>query len=257
MSETPKQKAMREAHNARVMAFTKRTDLASMSPREYADAYGECLRESNIEMLEGFERLGWMGPSGERHTAMRQAFSEYDFELVPKSGWQELLFELDLIFVQFDVPDTSKGYAQLKREVDACVAKLEALRTTFLEFNHNLDFTVAAMLSKAETNGHVQTADALIKSHKTVSAWLADNSQAPRWRDKTMRKSRVELATKLLTIFHSEFGQMPKPDGGSAHIAIEEANDWQRFFQACAFIRLEERETPDRQAILWEAYGNW
>ena len=50
---------------------------------------------------------------------------------------------------------------------------------------------------------------------------------------------------------------MPKPDGGSSHIPIEEANDRQRFFQACAFIRLEEVETPDRQAVLWEAFGNW
>jgi hypothetical protein len=243
--------------NKRVEAFASREDLHTLSPREHADAYAEALRPQNIDMLRGYETMGWMAPSAERHAAIRETFQEFGFELEPVSGWNNFLFELDLIFVQFDVPDTRKGYAQLKREVDACIAKLEALRTTFLDFNHNLDFTVAAMLSKAETNGHIQTVDALIKSHKTVSAWLADNGQSPRWREKTMRNTRVELATKLLTIFQSEFGKMPKPDGGSAHIPIQEANDWQRFFQACALIRLKERETPDRQAILWEAFGNW
>ncbi|MAP68227.1 MAG: hypothetical protein CL952_01740 [Erythrobacteraceae bacterium] len=257
MTESAGQKAKREAHNARVEAFSKRTDLVDLSPREYSDAYSECLRQSNIDMLEGFERLGWMTPKPERYAAMHDAFAEYNFEQIPKSGWDSLVFELDLIFVQFDVPDTSKGHAKLRREIETCVQKLKQIRETFFSFNHSTDFMWASMMSKAETNEHIPTIEALIKSHETVAQFLAERAQPPRWREKTLRKSRIELATKLLTIFEREFGQVPKPDGGSAHIPIADANNWQRFFQACAFIRLGERETPDRQSVLWEAYGNW
>lgn len=257
MTESAKQKAMREAHNARVLAFTERTDLADLTPREYSDAYGETLRQSNIEMREGFERLGWMAPRGERFEAMQEAFAEFHFDLSPAAGWTTLLNELDLVFVQFDVPDTSKGHAELRREVGVCIKKLKEIRSTFFTFNHSIDFMWAASMSKADANEHIATIETLIRSHETVAQFLDENKQSPRWRERTIRKSRVELATKLLTIFEREFGLMPKPDGGSAHIPIQEANAWQRFFQACAFIRLGERETPDRQAVLWEAFGNW
>lgn len=257
MKENAKRRAMLEAHNARVVAFTQRTDLADMTPREYADAHSATLRQSNIEMREGFERLGWMAPREVRFNAMREAFAEFQFALEPVTGWASLLDELDLIFVQFDVPDTSKGHADLHREVEACVKKLKEVREIFFSLNHSIDFTWAAWTSKANVNEHIPAIETLIRSHETVAQFLDEHKQAPRWREKTMRKSRIELATKLLTIFKREFGLMPKPDGGSAHIPIAEANEWQRFFQACAFIRLGERETPDRQAVLWEAIRNW
>lgn len=257
MKESAKQKAMSEAHNARVLAFTQRTDLADMTPREYSDAYGETLRQSNIEMREGFERLGWMAPRRDRFEAMREAFAEFHFDLEPEAGWTTLLDELDLIFVQFDVPDTSKGHAELRRDVEECIKKLTEIRSTFFSLNHSIDFMWAATMSKADANEHIPTIEALIRSHETVAQFLDEHKQAPRWRERTMRRSRVELATKLLSIFEREFGLMPKPNGGSAHIPIEDANEWQRFFQACSFIRLGERETPDRQAVLWEAFGNW
>ncbi|WP_301750367.1 hypothetical protein [uncultured Erythrobacter sp.] len=244
-------------HNAEIEAFSRRTDLGELSPREYADAYAKALRSQNIEMLTCFERMGLMAPMAARHARIRQAFVDFGFVLIPNSGWENFLFELDLIFVQFDVPDTRKGHAELRRDVDACIVKLEAVRAMLYEFNHSIDFSVAAMLSEAGTNGNIPMIEALIKSHETVSAWLAEHSQPPRWRGKTLRNTRIDLATKLLTIFHCEFGIAPKPDGGSAHVPIAEANEWQRFFQACAFVRMQERETPDRQAILWEAYRNW
>ncbi|MBY8337930.1 hypothetical protein KYN89_12840 [Alteriqipengyuania sp. NZ-12B] len=246
-----------QKHNQRVEAFLSREDLGDLTPREYVDAYADALRPQNIEMLRGAEHIGWMATSEVRHAAIRETFRDFNFELEPVSGWSNFLFELDLIFVQFDVPDVRKGYAELRREVDACIGKLEALRPTFFEFNHSIDFSVAAMLSKAATNDNIRMLDALIKSHKIVSAWLSEHHQAPRWREKTLRNSRIDLATRLLTIFHREFGLAPKPDGGSAHVPIEQANDWQRFYQACAFVRMQERETPDRQAVLWEAYQNW
>ena len=256
-SRVERQERRQLEYNAQLEAFWRRTDLSALSPREYADAYAKALRPQNVEMLIGFERMGLMAPKAARHERIRATLLEFGFELKPASGWENFLFELDLIFVQFDVPDTRKGRAELRRDVDACIVKLEAVRSTFYELNHSIDFSVAATLSEAGTNDNIHMIEALIKSHKTVSAWLADHSQPPRWRGKTLRNTRIDLATKLLTIFHSEFGIAPKPDGGSAHVPIQEANDWQRFFQACAFVRMQERETPDRQAILWEAYRNW
>lgn len=238
-------------------AFVARTDLSELSPREYSDAYSEALRPSNIKMRDGFEKLGWLAPRQQRHGEMKAVFDEFGFTLTPKHGWPAVLDELDLIFVQFDVPDTSKGYAELLKDVKRCIGKLQKLRETFIEFNHSIDFQTASMLSQAATNENVSIVQQLIKSHEAVAQWLSENVQSPRWRDKTARNCRVELATKLMTLFYREFGLMPKPDGGSAHIPVTEANHWQKFFQACAFMRLGERETPDRQAILWEAHGNW
>lgn len=251
------QKAAAKDHNARIKAFTERPDLAKMSQREYADAYAEAMRISNIELREGMESFGWISPRDERFAAMRAIFEDFNIDSVPQSGWDRLLDDLDLIFVQIDIPDTTKGNATLLKEVRACIKKLQSLRKTFFEFNHSTDFMVAGMMSNAPVNEHIPHLEALIKSHEVIENWLAERVQPPRWREKVMRNCRLELAIKLLSIFYREFGQLPKPDGGSAHISIERANSWQRFYQACAFIRLGERETPDRQAILWEAHGHW
>lgn len=87
-----------------------------------------------------------------------------------------------------------------------------------------------------------------------VAAYLEDNKQPTKWAASMRREARLILACKLAPVFEQEFGQPAKPRGGSeACPDIRDEIDWTKFYQAIAKLLLSEAETPDRQAILWEA----
>lgn len=54
--------------NARVDAWIERTKGAALSVRERFDGWAEVMRPSNIRLLEGATRLGWV-PSREERAA--------------------------------------------------------------------------------------------------------------------------------------------------------------------------------------------
>ena len=64
---------------------------------------------------------------------------------------------------------------------------------------------------------------------------------------------RIQLAALLAPVFKEHFNQDAVPIGGSETLPVSETNDWTRVFQAVAFAFLGERESPDRQHVLWEA----
>jgi hypothetical protein len=238
-----------------------REEIASrnLSPRQYSDAWAELMRPRNIELLDGQRRLGWSPPADAGVCNFRLALNEMGFELAPKSGWEALWHELDLIFIAMpDVTDErTVSNAELAKNIDRDLQKLDALKQRFYKLNHSIEFSTAAMMSKADVWKHIPNIEQMIKSLETVRIWLTDNVQAPRWRGKAMRDFRVELAIKITTIFEREFGTDAKPDGGSEMFPIEESNLWTKFYQACALVRIGERASPDRQAVLWEAYKNY
>ena len=116
------------------------------------------------------------------------------------------------------------------------------------------------MMTKSEVNEHIPAIEALIKSHKTVSAWLGENSPPPRWSEKTMRNTRMDLATGTLRRSSNEMSVCCQNlMAGRLDLTIEEANDMaESFFRRSAFVRLTERATPDRKVIrIGEAFRNW
>jgi hypothetical protein len=82
---------------------------------------------------------------------------------------------------------------------------------------------------------------------------IAEETQRPRWRQKALRRSKVMLACKLSELFEQCFHQDAAPVGGSEFRKLEDTNDWTRFFQAVVFSFFGDRQTNDRQAVLWEA----
>ena len=248
-----------EEWSARIESWREEIASQNLSPRQHYDSWAELMRPRTIELLDGQRRLGWSPPADEGLCNFRLALIEMGFELVPKSGWEVLWHELDLIFIA--MPDTTDertiSNAELAKNIERDLQKLAALKQRFYSLNHSIEFSVAAMMSKAEVWEHIPNIEQMIKSLEQVRDWLADNVQPPRWRGKAMRDFRVELATKITTVFEIEFGNDAKPDGGSEMLPIEESNLWTKFYQACALVRIGDRVSPDRQAVLWEAYRNY
>lgn len=252
------QKAKMEEHNSRVHDWIERTRSVPMSVRERYDSLAEVMRPQNIEMLEGFANLGWIAPREERASAILAALCEFNFTRSPQVGWESFCYELDLIFVALpgQTDERNIGHAALAQQIEGEAQRLGESEKRMIELTHNIDFHWGAMNGKVDVrqiwDGLKQARDAL----NSVAAALRQSPQRSRWRERAQRKFRVELATKLTTVFEREFGLEAKPTGGSASRPLEETNDWTRFFQACAFLLLRERVSPDRQAVLWEAHGN-
>lgn len=246
-----------DKYNARVQDWIERTSDVPMSVREYLDGVAEVMRPQNIEMLEGMERMGWIAPRMERASAMQAAFCEFEFRLTPQSGWESFCYELDLIFVALPerTDERNIGHAALAQQIEGETERLELFEKRIIELTHNIDFHWGAMKSGTDVRQIWTGLKQARKALDDIAAGLRQSPQKPRWRERAQRKFRVGLATKLSTLFEREFGLEAKPVGGSASRPLEDTNDWTRFFQACAFLILGERVSPDRQAVLWEANG--
>ena len=244
---------------AKIARWSDETQKLNLTQRQHTDSWAELMRPRTIEMLEGFMRLGWMDTAEDRVVGFRLALDEVGFDLTPDSGWPAFGFELDLVLIAMkDVTDSRTiSNAELAKKIENDLRKLDDLKTRFYELNHTIEFSVAAMMAEADVNQHIPNIEQMITSLETVREWLIDNTQAPRWREKGMRNFRVEMAIKLSTLFETEFERDAKPDGGSEALPLEESNPWTRFFQACAIVRMGERASPDRQAVLWEAYRSY
>lgn len=257
-AQLDRQKAQMEQHNARMKEWIERTKDVPMSVRERSDGLAEVMRPQNIEMLYGFTRMGWIAPQEDRASAICEALRECDFNLTPKTGWVSFCYELDLIFIA--LPDRTDerniGHSALAQQIDAEVQRLKECENRIIGITHNIDFHWGALKGEVDCGliwgGLKQAREKL----DNVAMALRQSPQSPRWRERAQRKFRVQLATRLATLFEREFGLEAKPTGGSASRQLEATNDWTRFFQACALLIVGERASPDRQAVLWEAYGN-
>lgn len=228
---------------------------SNFSTRERYDEWAKFMRADTIKMLEGSQRMGWAPTDKQACTDIRSALEDVQFDLSPKAGWPSLCYELSLIFVAINIvtDHNSIGNSDLAKKIGKSLNNLEKLKNNFLSYNHSIEFSVAASLSKSDVNDHIPNIQQMITSLRNVQNWLIENKQSPRWREKAMRNFRVELAIKIATLFQNQFEIPAKPDGGTEILPTSEANHWTKFFQACALLRMGEHITPDRQSVLWEA----
>lgn len=249
--------ARMEEHNARVLDWIERTRHVRMSWRKRTDGWAEVMRPQNIEMLEGAERIGWIAPREERASSIQAALCECGFTKQPKSGWPHVCYELDLIFIALPdrVDDRNIGHAGLAKLVEQEAESLARSKSRLQELSCQIDFIWAE--SQCGSSGkNWRRLNETEQALRRIVEFLKERPQPARWRNAAQRKFRIELATKVSTLFELEFDEEAKPVGGSAARELVDTNNWTRFFQACALIVLGERSSPDRQAVLWEAFGN-
>lgn len=180
---------------------------------------------------------------------------EFGISQDPKNGWTTLAYELRLINMIMPDPmdEDTKGKVELSHDCESIANKLDDLARQAGELTHHTDVVVG--LHDLELN----IADGVLhlletaRNLKALASHLNPSRRPTKWKSTERRRQRIELACELSGLFESEFDQAAKPVGGSAPLALDDTNDWTRFFQAIASVFLKERETPDRQAILWAA----
>lgn len=251
------QNAEMEVQNARVLAWIEQTKGVTMSWRARTDGWAAVMRPQNIKMLEGAERMGWIPEREVRAATIQAALCECGFYDVPKSGWPSFCYELDLIFIAMPdrVDESNKGHAALAKQLEHEADAIEKAQRRFQELSCSMDYLWAESQC-GEQGSNWKRLNDVKTSLRKIAVFLKERPQPARWRNAAQRKFRVDLATKVSTIFELEFGEEAKPVGGSAARELDETNRWTKFFQGCALILMNERASPDRQAILWEAFSN-
>ena len=172
-----------------------------------------------------------------------------------RSGWQHLAFELRLISFSAEepTPPTKLGRAQLAARSRHLSQRMIDLLTSLSDLSHEAEFMVASSLSNSGFGSNLAEMATISRQLETIATHLDSLPQPPRWRDRARRRSRVILAVQLTELFEGQFGERAAPVGGSADLPLKDTNNWTRFFQAVAYAFYQERVTPDRQAVLWEA----
>lgn len=212
-------------------------------------------RASLLELYEGFKRNGWLPDSETEISYWVDTFAEFELLVGPRGGWADL--SLDLRLVNCALPDaigiSELGRPALARKIEALAEDLKTVRLELAKLSWNADVIAVTLRNEitfpANSPVLVQVEQSLTNTAKKLAKW----KQKPRWREAHQRQRRIELAILLSRVFEKHFGEKALPSGGSHTRALTEANNWTRFFQAVAFAFWNERATPDRQAVLWEA----
>lgn len=213
-------------------------------------------REDLIRIYNRNVAAGTTPPAEIDGQHFKSVFSDFLGEGTPRSGWTHIALELRLIELgcgSFDFP--VRTFAEVRRETAALISVLRkaAIKAEVL-------FRDPAFLAGIDEEEHrfafqddSELLGKMVDDLEAVGSTLARLSDPPRWSAGQARRKRLKLAALLAPIFEDQFKQVPKPVGGSAPLPDGEVNDWTRFFQIAATIFWNERVTPDRQAVLWEA----
>lgn len=212
-------------------------------------------RASIVELYNSLLKGGLIGPPETEGEFFREVSVSFGVHHLPKSGWTNLGYELRLINIV--LPEKTKTYTKGRSDLANQCKK-----------NSNEIWKIISDISLLSQSSEIQMAQIdcelvltpsvlelvkLRQSLEKIASHLKKSRQPPKWRAANLRRMRVELATRLAPLFENEFGSPARPVGGSASMELEETNDWTRFYQAIAFVFLDEKVSPDRQAILWEA----
>lgn len=212
-------------------------------------------RESLLDLYKGFTKNGWF-PSAETEVDFWiETLSSFGLTAVPVSGWEKLSLDIRLanLALSDGLNDTSLGRAALAKKLTALADKLDDIEAELTALSWNPDIIAVTLRDNNSYQKRLPEIHQFGLMLRTTSEALAQWKQKPRWREAHQRMRRMELAVLLSRVFVEHFGQAATPCGGSHFRPIEETNDWTRFYQAVAFAFWDERETPDRQAVLWEA----
>tara|TARA_B100000678_G_scaffold290613_1_gene303996 strand:- start:7394 stop:8092 length:699 start_codon:yes stop_codon:yes gene_type:complete len=202
----------------------------------------------------------WIDTAEDEGAYFHQTFRDFGIVSDPQRGWEKLAYELRLINLTTEDPiraDTP-GRVQIARSCDRLAKRLDKTARDIAKLTANNEFLfVNFELRKAglidDTTETVSVLHRKARSLETIAEALRSKGTKPKWRRTEAHRQRVVLAYIIAPLFEAEFGQPSRPVGGSASIDLAQTNDWTRFFQAVAFAFWDERETPNRQGVLWAA----
>lgn len=199
---------------------------------------------------------GRLPPPEEDGLRFEEAFKKLKGEKSPKSGWPTVARELRLVELSCG-PLTKhlKSHVQVRKDVLKALKLLGGVQELLRGLEYELHY-VSAIYTRPDPYALRQRERALgqLKQELAdISAWLGRAKPPAKWNARSMRQQRVKLAVLLSPLFKREFGDAARPVGGSARVEDADSNDWTRFYQMAASIFWDERSTPDRQAVLWEA----
>ena len=212
-------------------------------------------REQIEKDYDGWVASGWIGTAEEEGEAIRIALADFGFANEPKSGWAKIGYEVRIIELSMSgrVTPDEKGHAELAKECSAISDTLRDTGNRAANLSHHKAISVAQYFTGVTSVADVGALFKMASELDRIADYLRVNTQKPKWRTTEMRSARVELACKLAPVFEMEFGLPPRPVGGSAVMDLDQTNLWTIFYQAIASLILNEKVTPDRQDVLWEA----
>lgn len=186
----------------------------------------------------------------------RACLAQFNLHPPKEMNWQYLAKELRLISLEeAERPsEVALGNSDLSKQVRKIASDL---KTAFDRLAAAQVNTATFMATKAlQEKGWSEPSGSILfwaNWAERLADELAKQQQRPRWRQKALRNSKIALACKLSELFEQCFDKKASPIGGSEPRKLEDTNEWTRFFQAVAFSFYGDRETNDRQAVLWEA----
>jgi len=210
------------------------------------------------------EELGLATPFLMKAESLRHACHQMHFFADPKSSWHNLAFELEIIRSQLpeDRTEGCLSRSQMAKLCDDYADQIGNIADGLSGLAGQDDFAIAAIESKGGLKGDDAFEYAnfpfrlseFIVPLKRLAQFLEKSKQSHKWKQFSQRERRLVLACKLLPVFEEEFGTKASVKGGSTRHPIDEETPWVQFFQAVASLLLDEKATPDRQAILREVF---
>lgn len=127
---------------ARVHEWIERTRGKALSKRARFDGWADVMRPSNIEMLEGAERLGWIRPRADRAHNIQAAMCEFGLYREPNSGWSNFCYELDLIFIALpdQVDERNIGHSGMSKLIEREAEVIAAAKSRLQDLSCNMDY---------------------------------------------------------------------------------------------------------------------
>lgn len=251
----------------------KRAEVSAISPF-LADRLFDCVcsekERSHIQHFVFWIQEGLDDSPEVQAEEYKNAAAKHHFDLVPNNGWVSLAFELynQRRWAPVGLPKRDKipqklserGFSIVKN-LDGLILELERYCNTALLYTPYLedisgDLSHPPEIRVANTHDY-ETLKEIRKRVLAVAHWNSKFNKPKKWAATMIRRARIYLAVGISDVFQREFNFEPKPRGGSIAMPDDEENEWCRFYQTIAEVALSEIVTPDRQAVLWEAYRHW
>ncbi|WP_292940482.1 MULTISPECIES: hypothetical protein [unclassified Novosphingobium] len=212
-------------------------------------------RRQQIELYEGFRSKGFIPHHLSEISYWRDLFERFSINSDCVGNWAELSLDLRLASSVISSPADASvmGRAALSKKLSGLAKSLADVSRELRELSFDVEIMAVTWSENLPIHVPILAIGEAEKTLTRLAKTLKERKQTQRWREAQQRSRRTELAALLTPVFQAHFGVKAVPCGGSHVRQLDEANEWTRFFQAVAFALFDERVTPDRQAVLWEA----
>ncbi|ATW02941.1 hypothetical protein [Sphingorhabdus sp. YGSMI21] len=240
-------------------------DAVRLSPfiaKKLADPKCLASERKTLEHELDWIDAGFIDPPEKAAITYLDAFRKFQFELVPSSGLVSLAFDISVIIGRLygQLPNRYFTPSNIAKRGEALSERFSAARSDLMLFLNQsgqfLDFSENGQAREKFNFGRDEfsTLESISRKLDLMSSEIRLKKLPKKWAASDLRHVRIRLAGELSEVFLREFGKEPKPLGGSSSLSLDDENDWVRFYQAVAFLLMDESATPDRQAILWSGY---